>query len=55
MQRVQKMKCIKCGTMFMSKFGNATCPSCLELAHMNKSADGISGILGGGCGCGHNH
>ncbi len=56
MQGIQKMKCTKCGTMFMSETGNATCPSCLELAHGSDRADGNSGMTGGGgCGCGHSH
>jgi hypothetical protein len=57
MQGIQKMKCTKCGTMFMSETGNATCPSCMELAHGSDRADGNSGMAGGGggCGCGHSH
>jgi len=55
MQGVQKMKCTKCGTMFMSETGNATCPSCLEQAHVGDRTDGNNGMTGSGCGCGHSH
>ena len=55
MQGIQKMKCTKCGTMFMSDTGNTVCPSCLELAQGSNGAEDNSGMTGGGCGCGHSH
>jgi rubrerythrin len=48
MQGIQKVKCISCGTMFMSETGINMCPSCSQQSH------GEHGSLGG-CGCGHSH
>lgn len=49
MQGVQKVKCVMCGTSFMSETDTKTCPTCSE-SHGSDSKGGT-----GGCGCGHGH
>lgn len=53
MQGVQKIKCVSCGTMFMSETRASKCPTCAEGGHHHHHG-GESG-MGGGCGCGHSH
>jgi rubrerythrin len=47
---IQKLKCVSCGTMFMSEIATDKCPSCSEQAHSHREY-GSGGM--GGCGCGH--
>lgn len=50
MEGIQKMKCVSCGTMFMSETEQSKCPTCIEESANNTNSAGHAG-----CGCGHSH
>lgn len=49
MEGIQKVKCVTCGTTFMSETDTKTCPTCSE----GRGHDDHGGM--GGCGCGHSN
>jgi len=49
MQGLEKVKCVSCGTMFMSETDTKKCPTCSEGGSHDDQGSTDS------CGCGHGH